>query len=205
MIAIKTPVTTLVALILCFSLSSCDRDEPQTTGDTQAAPEHSHAERTPTPATTAAQPYEGWETFSKDKYSIRYPADWTLKESGTGMVNFFIFSPKESPDDGFIENVNLVTEVADMSLDDYIEATEQALPQFAPDYRKVEGETVNNTAGEYYRMISSFTLNKLLIKNEQYFWIHEGQAYVLTFSSTPEDFERHRAIGERIMGSFRLN
>lgn len=51
-----------------------------------------------------------WQTYASEVYSIEFPQDWTLDESGRVGAIFMLFANRTSAEDDFSENVNLVIE-----------------------------------------------------------------------------------------------
>jgi hypothetical protein len=185
---IKTSVGLLAALILCGGLLSCSQDNEAASQD------------------YAKLADEDWETLEKPDYSIQYPPDWELDQSGQFGAKFFLISPMESGNDTFKENVSLVTEAtpAGMSLDDYITASEKGLRQLLSNYKKIEGRKIEDNSGEHYELISTFDQGEIHVKSRQHFWIFHGKAYILTLSCTPDSYDKYQDVGKKILRSFRM-
>ena len=65
-----------------------------------------------------------WLTLTTEEYSIQYPADWEIDESGNMGTKFYLFSPVTSDQDQLRENVNLLTQDLSeykMTLDEFTE------------------------------------------------------------------------------------
>jgi len=52
----------------------------------------------------------GWKTLDQQDYSIQYPSTWELNQSKQMSTSFILFSPLESENDPFKENVNLLVQ-----------------------------------------------------------------------------------------------
>jgi hypothetical protein len=182
---IKTHALNFVVLILCCGLLSCGKEASN-------------------PQSAQSDSYEGWQTFSEENYSIRYPADWKLKPGGPMGVKFIISAAQG---EAMAENVNLASEEipASMNLEDYVAANLEMMPTMLPNYKKIEGRKISTGIGETYKLIGAFDMKKAQIKNEQYYLIRNWKAYVLTFTSTQERFDRYQDIGEKIFDSFRFH
>ena len=55
-----------------------------------------------------AQTNTNWKTITQSNYSVQYPSNWELDQSGKMGAIFFMLAPVESPADNFKENVNLM-------------------------------------------------------------------------------------------------
>ncbi|GHT91969.1 hypothetical protein AGMMS49545_08800 [Betaproteobacteria bacterium] len=187
----KTATQIFTMLVLCCGLWSCGQNkrDAQTSGNAQ---------------TSDVYQYNGWKDFSQENYSIKYPSDWKLNTSGMMESKFFIFSQDQSPSDNFAKNVVLLTEQTPLSLDDYIKAQNKAIEKFFPYYKKIEGERIQDGSGAYYKLIGTFKQGDVQIKNEQHIWLSNGTAYILTFTSAQNDFDRYKDIGKQILASFRI-
>ncbi|MDR2636803.1 MAG: photosystem II reaction center PsbP family protein [Zoogloeaceae bacterium] len=178
----KTPASWLLMLMLFGSLLSC-------------SPEN----ETVYPAFHV----DGWETLDRPGYSIQYPPDWGLNQDGVMGTEFVMFAPEDSSN-AFRENVNLITQPVTMNLEEYIEAMNAMSPQTFPNYARVSLEKARDASGERYEMVSTFDTDTGHIKNRQYFWVANGKAYTLTWTSTAERFDDTKETGEKILKSFRI-
>ncbi|MDR2690105.1 MAG: DUF1795 domain-containing protein [Azoarcus sp.] len=182
--SIKTSALSLVTLILCFGLLSCNGDK-----DTQ---------------TPQNDQYDKWQTFNQGNYSIRYPADWTLNTNGIMGAKFFLLAAMESESDKFRENINLAIEPFSAGLDEYIDVGIGIASNFLSDYKVVSREKVNDASGEHSVMVMTFSQGGQSLKTEQHIWIYNGNAYILTFTSSPDSFDRYRDVAGKILASFTL-
>jgi hypothetical protein len=178
--SIKTLVGLLTAILLCGSLLSCSRENE------------------------VAHGVDGWKTLDRPGYSIQYPPDWELNQSGMMGTEFVLLAAKAPGDDDFRENVNLVTEPADMDLEEYIEAMNAMFPRVFLNYVRVSLERTRDASGEHYEMVSAFDMGAGRIKNRQHYWVADGKAYALTWTSSVERFDDTRETGEKILKSFRI-
>src|SRR5690606_13367283 len=71
-----------------------------------------------------------WKTLSEDNYTIEYPSDWTLDQSGRMGTTFIVMTDLVSADDRFRENINLIIQdlsASPMTLSEYVELTQSQL------------------------------------------------------------------------------
>lgn len=152
---------------------------------------------------------EDWNTIKKDNYSIDYPKDWELNESGLMGTSFILLSPLSTQTDQFRENINLLVQDLkkhNLDLDAYVEISERQIMTMITNGQILESERVTNQGLEYHKVIYTGTQGKLSLKFEQYYWvIREDKAYVLTFTCEEAQFDAYKFTGEKIMNSFKLN
>jgi hypothetical protein len=147
-------------------------------------------------------------SFAKENYKIQYPSDWsidTLKKMG---ADIFIFSPKENENDKFRENVNLFVQDLtglNIDLDKYAKTTEGQIKEMVTEGIIYESKKVTQTGRpEYYKMVYGMTQGIFKLKIEQYYFIKEDIAYVITFTAELNKFESYQNVGEQILNSFIL-
>ena len=149
-----------------------------------------------------------WVTHKKDNYSIEYPSDWELTESGQMGSSFILFSPLSSPDDLFRENVNLIIQDLtgyDLDLDQYVQISTDQVKTMLPNGKMVESERLKGKNSEYQKMIYTGSQGDFNLKFEQYYRVIGNEAYILTFTCEEDKFDEFRETGERILASFSLN
>lgn len=134
------------------------------------------------PTTLAAAPYAN----ASSTFSIQFPEGWTVDDAGQFGALVFAVSPtvEEGEDSKFSTNINVTAEEIEVSsLDDYIDATLKALPQFLSNYETTDNKTVT-VSGVPARIIGGkFSQGKLELQNLQLITLKEGKAYVVTATS----------------------
>jgi hypothetical protein len=55
---------------------------------------------------------------------------------------------------------------------------------------------------EYFKVIFTWNYEAFRLKVEQYYWIVDGKAYVLTFTSEQDKFATFSETGEKILNTF---
>jgi hypothetical protein len=154
-----------------------------------------------------------WKTLEQNNYSIRYPTDWDLQQSETTGSSatltypFAILSPLESTEDKFRENVNLVVEDLngqEINLSRYAELSKAQLKLQMRNCKIVEAKKIDKGSRKYYKIVFTWDYQTFHLKVEQYYWILNGKAYVVTFTSEQNKFAKFRGIGEDILNTFTL-
>ncbi len=149
-----------------------------------------------------------WETLDKSNYSIQYPATWDLNQSGQMGTSFILFSPLESDLDKFKENIILL--VQDLSgrnidLNQYCEISEGQIKTMVTNSNLIESKRIKNVKGEYQKLIYSGDQGIFHLIFEQYYWVIDEKAFVLTVTSEQDKFADFKETGEKILNSFVIN
>ena len=146
-----------------------------------------------------------WKTFDGANYSIQYPPEWELNQSGQMGTTFILFSLLESSQDQFKDNVNLL--IQDLSgynidLDKYAEISEGQVKTMITNSTLIESKRIKNGSEEHHRMIYTGDQGVFHLKYEQYYWVNNDKAYVLTLTCEQTKFANYKEIGESILNSF---
>lgn len=151
---------------------------------------------------------EDWNTVKKDSYSIDYPKDWELNESGQMGTSFILFSPLASQKDEFKENVNLLIQDLtgyNLDLDGYVEISEGQIKTMMKNGKIMESKRVTNRTLDYQKVIYTGKQGIYNLKFEQYYWVVDNKAFVLTLTCEEPQFDDYKLIGEKILNSFKLD
>ncbi|MEM7163677.1 MAG: hypothetical protein AAF487_14710 [Bacteroidota bacterium] len=150
---------------------------------------------------------EQWKKLDDSNYSIEYPESWELNQSQQMGTRFILLSPLQNQEDKFQENINLI--IQDLSgleidLDKYVEISEGQFMSLMNKAVILESDRMRAREREFHKIIYSGDQGQFKLKFEQYYWIIDEQAYVLTFTCESETFEEYRDKGEKILDSFRF-
>lgn len=157
--------------------------------------------------TQPPQTTPGWETLDAANYSIQYPSAWQLDQSGQMGTSFLLLSPSESKEDKFKENINLLIQplpAPDFDLDKYTQLSEEQVRTMMPNSQVIESKRMKSGKDAYHKMTFSGDQGPYHLKFEQFYWIIDNKAYILTFTSEQDKFATYAATGEKIMNSFVL-
>ena len=149
----------------------------------------------------------GWELLKQDDYSIQYPKDWELNQSGQMGTKFILFSALEDQEDQFRENVNLISQDLgsnDVDLDQYTEISENQIKTMMTNCTVYESKRIKNASGDYQKLIYAADQGAFRLKFEQLYWIENDFAYVLTLTCEESKFSSFKQVGEKIMSTFTL-
>lgn len=150
---------------------------------------------------------EDWNTIKKDDYSIDYPKDWELNESGQMGTSFILTSPLYSQKDQFKENVNLLVQDLtgyNLDLDRYVEISEGQIKTMITDAKIIESKRIPDQNLDYQKVIYTGKQGIYHLKFEQYYWVVGHKAFVLTLTCEEAQFNDYKLTGEKILNSFKL-
>lgn len=149
--------------------------------------------------------HEDWKTIAQSNYSLQYPADWELNESGQLGTTLILFSPLESADDTFRENINLIVQDLtgyNLDLDKYAKISEEQVKTMITNSKIVESKKIPSNPNPYHKIIYTGTQGVFDLKFEQYYFIVDNKAYILTFTAERDNFGKFKKTGEEILNSF---
>ena len=148
-----------------------------------------------------------WKTIEDKSYSVKYPSDWEVNSTGMMGTSFILFSPLTETQDNFKENVNLLIQdlsAYDLNLDKYVEISVGQIKTMVTNSNILESKTIKSEFGEYQKMIYTGEQGMFKLKFEQYYWVKNNNAYVLTFTSELDKYLNYKEIGEAILNSFEI-
>lgn len=151
---------------------------------------------------------DGWKIFTEDEYHIQYPDNWDLKEPQTMGISLIMLSPLSSDTDRFRDNINLL--IQDLSgqgidMDMFVQISENQINKMLTNAKIIESERViQDESNNYHKIIYSGKQGIFNLKFEQFYWIQNSTAYILTLTCEESQFENYKATGEKILHSFKL-
>ncbi|MGP8213926.1 MAG: hypothetical protein ACLQQ4_00040 [Bacteroidia bacterium] len=151
--------------------------------------------------------FNGWKILDQSNYSISYPPTWELNQSGEIGTSFILFAPLESPQANFRSNINLVIQDLtgkDINLDKYTEISVGQVKTMITNSNLIESKRVKTGAGEYQHVIYTGDQGVFHLKYEQYYWVVNEKAYILTLTTELANYDGLKETGEKVLGSFML-
>ncbi len=147
------------------------------------------------------------EILIQSNYSIQYPNSWDLDTSKQMGSSFALYSKLTSTNDQFRENINLIIQknLEDtLDLDTYIDLSEKQVSKLISKFRMIESQRMKNNDLEFHKFLYKGKYGTLKLKFEQYIWLIDKQAYVLTLTCETNEFENYQKVGEKILDSFKI-
>ncbi len=148
-----------------------------------------------------------WSELKTKKYSIQHPSDWELDQSGEMGTDFIMFTPLDSEEDQFRENVNLMIQdlsAYNLDLDQYTEISVEQIKTVFINPDILESKKVKTTKGEYHYVNYTGDQGQYQLHFIQYYWVIGKEAYILTFTCEIDKFDAYKEIGAKILNSFKL-
>ena len=147
----------------------------------------------------------GWLLVEKENYSIAHPKEWSVDMSGRFGVDLFLFSPKKDSADTFKENVNLyIEDLQDANVDQnaYFEISKKQLASVITDAKLLESSFISELGA--HRNIFIGKQGVLAFKSQQYYWVADEKAYVVTLTCQESEYENYKTLGEKIIATFTI-
>ncbi len=148
-----------------------------------------------------------WKTLDQPTYSLQYPFDWQLDQSGQMETELLLLSPKSNATDDFQENINLVSQsIAEygLDLDGYVQHCFGQLRQLLTNFQVISMDKLKSGTDVYYKLVYRADQGAFHLQLEQHYFVKNNQAYVLTFTCETEALEGFKAVSEKILTSFAL-
>ena len=161
--------------------------------------------------TVIPQPAGGkpsWATIADQDFTLRYPPNWTLDQSGLLGSNFFLFAPLDAGRDTFRENFNLIindlSEYPGISLAEMAEGARQQITNMVDSVKVLEFKEMEDGFDKYYLVEYSGRQNKFNLHWRQHYWLAHNKFYVLTFTAEEHQDARYLPLAQLVLSSFYL-
>ncbi len=147
------------------------------------------------------------KTYTTSAYSINYPENWTLDASKQKADAILFFSPLDNANDNFSENVNVIEQnLAGQNIDlpRYKQITESQISALQTSGKLISStiEKSSNGSRYYVEYLMTTQGNNVHIKSLCY--MKNEMAYLITFTTKTETFDRYNKIGSEIIESFKF-
>ena len=131
-----------------------------------------------------------------ENISIEAPLGWLVQYTKSPNL-LFMYSPLEN-NDSFQENMNIAVEIlpTEYSIFEYMNASLETIKSIYSNLEIIE------RLSNYY--VISGIVSGTSVQQIQYFFIKDKVAYILTFSSNPQNFERYRKDFLYIANTFKI-
>jgi hypothetical protein len=149
--------------------------------------------------------YLNWKRYESSNFSIRYPSSWELNLEKKMGETFIIYSPIETSQDKFRENVNLYEEnliSTNLSLDHYAQSSINQVRNFINNFILIESKKMKTNTNEYYQLVYKGDQGVLKLIFTQKIWVKGNKAYILTFTSEQNKYSNYKENGVNIFKSF---
>ncbi|MBU2929953.1 PsbP-related protein [Winogradskyella psychrotolerans] len=145
--------------------------------------------------------------YEKDNYSIEYPSNWILNDSGDNGTKIFLYPTNTESSDIFTENINLIVQnLSDTTipLEKYKELVEKQIGGMLTEPKIASSEIKNKNGLKSHQLIAEGKSGNYKFKTIIYTYLTEKQIYTLTFVTLYDNYKNNHVESLRIMDSFKL-
>lgn len=145
--------------------------------------------------------------YIHDNYSISYPIDWVLDKHDTTATQFVLYAPDFDSVKQIKHNINLVTQdltKSPMNTREFLNYSLQQLKILLQDSKVIKSEMMKIGTDSVGHMIHTASADGIVLSFDQFFWVRNKRAYLLSLTSTEDWFQKNQQRGEEIMKSFQL-
>ncbi|MFZ4058270.1 MAG: DcrB-related protein [Ferruginibacter sp.] len=144
-----------------------------------------------------------WLTFSSQNYAISYPDTWKLDTSKTMGIDLFLFAPKDSVNDIFRENVNLLSSDIEenIGLDSFVNVSIRQIENMATGYQLIMSKRFELKKSWVHQLEFTAQQGKYDLHFMQYYFIARQKAYTITLTTEKNTFNAYKNIGTAILNS----
>ncbi|MCZ4318993.1 hypothetical protein O4H26_08330 [Aequorivita viscosa] len=145
-----------------------------------------------------------WRSLKQNGYSIQFPKDWSVDDSGVQNSEFILSSPESN---GAIIRMEVGNSDDKITLDNYGETFVSGyLKKNYNDVRILKDEIKNQNGYKFKRLISSLKTENNM---EYIFWsdiiVYNKKLYVFLSISEFSQFKNHQPTVEKVLSSFAFN
>jgi hypothetical protein len=144
----------------------------------------------------------GWKSLDEAEFKLKYPDNWELNQTGIAGTKFILFMPNAQPVT-FRDNINLIIQDLtgqNMDLKKFADLSKAQVQQFITNANIATSET--SADGKKHKMIYSGSQGQLNLKWQQYYWVKNEKAYILTFTADQNSFDKKIETARQVMDSF---
>lgn len=144
--------------------------------------------------------------YEKDNYSIEYPSNWILNDSGENGTKFFLYPTNSVSSDIFTENINLILQnLSDttITLEKYKGLVEKQISGMLTEPKIASSEIKNKNGLKSHQLIAEGKSGDYKFKTIIYTYLIEKQIYTLTFITLYDNYENNHIESLRVMDGFK--
>ncbi|QNK77754.1 hypothetical protein H7F37_01295 [Winogradskyella sp. PAMC22761] len=159
------------------------------------------------PLLTIAQENKEIIKYEKDSYSLEYPSNWVLNDSGENGTKIFLYPTNSESSDIFTENINLIVQnLTDptITLEKYKGLVEKQISGMLTEPKISSSEIENKNGLKCHQLIAEGKSGDYKFKTIIYTYLINKQIYSLTFVTLYDNYEKNHIESLRIMDSFNL-
>jgi hypothetical protein len=159
------------------------------------------------PLITIAQENKEIIKYEKDNYSLEYPSNWVLNDSGENGTKIFIYPTNSESSEVFTENINLIVQNLNdstITIEKYKGLVEKQISGMLTDPKITLSELKNKNGINFHQLVAEGKSGDYRFKTIIYTYLINNQIYTLTFVTLYDTYENNHIESLRIMDSFKL-
>ncbi len=143
-----------------------------------------------------------YQNYANADYGISYPPDWKFSALEGGLMAFS--SPQKNAEDQFVENVNVYVTPAQpgLSLDDYVAAGLEQLPQVIPGFKLLEVKETTHSGESARRLSYESNTEAAKLRLEQLLLIKNNKFFTVTLAAEQASYSSYSDEWENMLKSF---
>ncbi|MBX2985886.1 MAG: hypothetical protein LC109_07120 [Bacteroidia bacterium] len=148
-----------------------------------------------------------WKTVEDSTFTVQYPPDWELNNTGAMSTSFVLFAPPETSNQIFRTNINLMVEdLSDIEIDleQYVQASEEQIQSLITNAKILNSKRQKSDNDEFHQLEFTAEQGEYHLWFEQQYRIKNNKAYVLTFTCEEATYKQYKEAGEAILSTFIL-
>ena len=139
-----------------------------------------------------------WKTTDNKEYMVSYPKNWVWR-SKTNDILFRVVSPESSTTNVYLRELKLKHK----DLDEFVMASIKYIDDNIPN-NFLEKEKLEANNSTYYKVSYINVVRDVAYKHEQYIFTKNQKAYVISFNSANDKYEKEKIVGKQILNTFKL-
>lgn len=153
---------------------------------------------------------ENWKTLKEANYVISYPENWESSDQKSQSNMLFLLLAEEASQnkDGFREKINLSSEILagqNFKAKGYAELSVDNIKAQIPSSNIEVNEATKIDGHNAWHVVWSADFgNGKMLKFKQVFLVKHKTAYILTFSTTVDDYNNYIKVADKVLNSFKM-
>ena len=158
-----------------------------------------------TPLLTLGQKVKS-KKYDHPEYSIEYPVNWILDESGKEGSSFLVY-PNTETDKDFVENINLIKQNLgqnELTIEQLKSIIENQVSNMLDNSKIILTEIINDKGISYHKLLVTGETSGMNFITRIHTIPIENNLFTLTLVSKAEDYENIKNVSNQIMNSFTI-
>ena len=146
-----------------------------------------------------------FQMIDREDYTIQFPVNWSIDTTKLMGADLVLFSQKRSDSDRFRENVNVMIQDlkgSNVDLDKFVDVSTEQIKNLLTNANIIESTRLHRATNEFHKLIFSGTQGIFTLKTEQYYFVANEKAFVITLTTEKNEYDNYKKVGEMILASF---